>query len=1659
MHDDWLILDEALRGAWEASAAKLASEIHGGDARVALDLPTLDEAVLAWRRNRDLFGTLKVELCGGRLIESQIHLPYRGVFIVRSRARGAAQRFVWNTWLGEREGWRLLRPNGVKEKGLDDLVCRVGFPNGECVDVATAHLRRKGGTPSPKSWIVDDYVLRLNADLSPAFRRQHPGLEGEISEFFSRQLTQGLESVVLDQEDLAHRQLMTFPRWLLQAFRRRLQLIRKGVKDDFGGLVPLALLEGTASRSAGRSPLLLRVDPLNPLELLARLTGVRRRKLGSRAIEGLSSVHRLNHPSFAGRLCPFETPESEQIGLALSLARGARVDADGAITPASTEDVSSCLAWGAAQIPFAHCNDGVRNMMGAKNLRQAIPVTGRSAPRVRTGVEGALRDAAADYARIGLCPAMTDGNGDLALGRDLLVAYMPWHGLNVDDAIVVSETAARHLAYVERKHVRKEFGPGWTRTASIADTKPLLNTGDLPLVKGDVIAKMEDLRGRVFEIRYQDSDPAVLKNLVWHAAAQGGCSSVLEYDLEKEIPLGEGDKLMGRHGNKGVVSRVLPDDRMPKLPAREGGAEQPVEVLLNPHGVLSRKAPAQLLETHLGYLFHQGVEEAEVRCPSVADVPVGAPLRGVVDHAAVRRLLKEKGLDERGAVVLNLPDGGTTEHPVVVGYQHIVRLHHVPELKSLARRGGPGAAYAAANGQAARGRAAGGGQRLGEMEVWALAAHGADHLLEEMLGAKSNLAWAKQWYASGGLLEGADAPRGEVSQGFPSILGDWLLACGIDLVCADGHVSFRRLSAADLRARIGDAHRVTVAADFRVLRQAGFACSSRTCSWTLPGTYLFDDNRLLLLDFLREHGLTVGGPLREQQEGGVHRFGLKRDGVDCGYARLTFLDYAASKESIRACLEFTAEEAPADLARDFPKLALTLRHTVSREERDEVRKVAPSWSKSGLRADLLLDCLKDESSGADWIGEMVLTCPSGHTSMPLKPQSRFEESSEPVANGLFDPAIFAGDGFGRIDLPCPVKVQALGFEVECLPVLPTRYRKPHRRGERDVAGLTQAYMDVLSAVGTYESAEGRGSNEGVASAGKKVAEAVNLLYTRIARQFNGKKGILRRQGLGRRVDRSARLVAVPDPELDWNQVGMPPSILGELMGDLVRRVQDPFDVGDDAKVVAQGTGWAFRQIDRTQVAPSDLKAHLEDRNGVLAVLNRQPSLHRDSMQAFHLVVSPSEAHVTRVSPLCCHGFALDFDGDEIVSHLPISTSAQKDAAELLPDRNLFSLASGEILAHYDRDLVSGLELLYRDGFGALSPDLQPSFEPCCRALFEDRTLKPGGFGRTMLEHLAVEHRDRAVSLISALARAAFARCTRHGMSFGFYDLMDPAGRAPDTAIALMTESGANGREQLPADVELVQGMTWAQLFENSNPARQSLCGKKLGSSRSGGLTRQLVLALWPIRITEEDCGAEGERGVATCRSKDGVCRTCYGAGHSGCHADGRAVQLGDPVGLWAAQSVGERGTQLTMKLIHGETAASALDMTLVRRLCLSGTDGERDFLPAGGDAAANARAYAARFRCEPAYAKLDDRHFAVLWRALNAAPGHRLLELKHEASATGGVVRIVSGEDQLKAIAELAQADAPREFPLDSPVMRVLFNRFGRRAAMCAGQEEAKGVR
>ncbi|MBB0243779.1 DNA-directed RNA polymerase subunit beta [Streptomyces alkaliphilus] len=550
-----------------------------------------------------------------------------------------------------------------------------------------------------------------------------------------------------------------------------------------------------------------------------------------------------------------------------------------------------------AMIPFLEHDDANRALMGSNMMRQAVPLLKAEAPLVGTGMEyraatdagdvikaeqdGVVTEVSADYVSLRYADGsnvthrlskfhrsnqgtsfnqkvrvseeqevvagqvIADGpsteRGELALGKNLLVAFMSWEGYNYEDAIILSQRLVQDDV-LSSIHIDEH-------EVDARDTKlgPEEITRDIPNVSEEVLADLDDrgivrigaevtagdiLVGKVTPKGETELTPEerLLRAIFGEKAREvrdtslkvphgesGTVIGVRVFDREEgdELPPGvnqlvrvyvakkrkitDGDKLAGRHGNKGVISKILPVEDMPFL---EDGT--PVDVILNPLGVPSRMNPGQVLEIHLGWLASQGwkvegdTEEWKRRLAAIGADDV-APRTNVAtpvfDGAREDELvgLFESALPNRDGDRMVMPtgkanlfDGRSGEpfpEPISIGYMYILKLHHLVDDKLHARSTGP---YSMITQQPLGGKAQFGGQRFGEMEVWALEAYGAAYALQELLTIKSDDVTGRvKVYEA--IVKGENIPEPGIPESFKVLIKEMQSLClNVEVLSSDG---------------------------------------------------------------------------------------------------------------------------------------------------------------------------------------------------------------------------------------------------------------------------------------------------------------------------------------------------------------------------------------------------------------------------------------------------------------------------------------------------------------------------------------------------------------------------------------------------------------------------------------------------------------------------------------------------------------------------------------------------------------------------------------------------------------------------------------------------------------------------------------------------------
>ncbi|MBO4541452.1 MAG: DNA-directed RNA polymerase subunit beta, partial [Bacilli bacterium] len=497
----------------------------------------------------------------------------------------------------------------------------------------------------------------------------------------------------------------------------------------------------------------------------------------------------------------------------------------------------------AACIPFLENDDSTRALMGANMQRQALPLLRPSIPYVGTGMESiiardsglavvAVDDGVVLYTdsskiivkeevgnrvydlqkfarsnqltcinkntiekvgqKIKKNEVIADGpamrNGELALGQNILVAYMTWNGYNYEDAIVMSERMVKedtfttiHIERYELECRATKLGPEEiTRDVPNVseEAKAFLDENGVIMVgaevkEGDILVGKVTPKGQteptpeekllmaIFAEKTKEGKDTSLR--VPHGGAgivhavrvfsrknkdpmPAGVEQVVRVYVVQKRKISEGDKMSGRHGNKGVISKILPVEDMPFL--ADG---TPIDILLSPMGVPSRMNIGQILEIHLG-----------LACRNLK-MRVATPVFDGVSNDEIFDLMKKAGISDEGKAVLY--DGRTGERfpeRISVGVQYMIKLVHMVDDKIHARATGP---YPLVTQQPLGGKAQNGGQRFGEMEVWALEAYGAAHVLQEMLTIKSDdRVGRRKTYES--IIKGYEIPNAGMPEAF-----------------------------------------------------------------------------------------------------------------------------------------------------------------------------------------------------------------------------------------------------------------------------------------------------------------------------------------------------------------------------------------------------------------------------------------------------------------------------------------------------------------------------------------------------------------------------------------------------------------------------------------------------------------------------------------------------------------------------------------------------------------------------------------------------------------------------------------------------------------------------------------------------------------------------
>jgi DNA-directed RNA polymerase subunit beta len=551
-----------------------------------------------------------------------------------------------------------------------------------------------------------------------------------------------------------------------------------------------------------------------------------------------------------------------------------------------------------AMIPFLEHDDANRALMGANMQRQAVPLVRSEAPLVGTGMElraaidagdvvvadkgGVIEEVSADYVTVmaddgtrhsyqlrkfarsnhGTCAnqrpivdagdrveagqVIADGpctdNGEMALGKNLLVAIMPWEGHNYEDAIILSNRLVEEDTLTSIHIEEHEIDARDTKLGAEEITRDIPNVSDEVLADldergivrigaevrdGDILVgkvtpkgeteltpeerllraifgeKAREVRDTSLKVPHGESGKVIGVRMFSRDEDDelaAGVNELVRVYVAQKRKISDGDKLAGRHGNKGVIGKILPVEDMPFL--QDG---TPVDIILNTHGVPRRMNIGQILETHLGWVAKSGwkVDVAGGTPDWAAKLPdalleagpetiVSTPVFDGAREEELMGLLSSVQPNRDGDVLVNhdgkamLFDGRSGEpfpYPVTVGYMYILKLHHLVDDKIHARSTGP---YSMITQQPLGGKAQFGGQRFGEMECWAMQAYGAAYTLQELLTIKSDdtVGRVKVYEA---IVKGENIPEPGIPESFKVLLKELQSLClNVEVLSSDG---------------------------------------------------------------------------------------------------------------------------------------------------------------------------------------------------------------------------------------------------------------------------------------------------------------------------------------------------------------------------------------------------------------------------------------------------------------------------------------------------------------------------------------------------------------------------------------------------------------------------------------------------------------------------------------------------------------------------------------------------------------------------------------------------------------------------------------------------------------------------------------------------------
>jgi DNA-directed RNA polymerase beta' subunit len=949
-------------------------------------------------------------------------------------------------------------------------------------------------------------------------------------------------------------------------------------------------------------------------------------------------------------------------------------------------------------------------------------------------------------------------NGVLALGQNLLVSFISWEGANFEDAIILSERVVQEDRFTSI-HI-EEY------SCDVRDTKlgPEVTTYDIPNISEDKLKNLDEegiirigaevkagdiLVGKISPKGESEltSEERLLRAIFGEKARDvkdtsltvphgkvGRIVNVKVFDRERgdklepgiirriQVEIAElrkvqaGDKLAGRHGNKGVISQVRAVEDMPYL---EDGT--PVDIILNPLGVISRMNLGQILETHLGW--------------AASKLGYRAITPGIdsATEAEIRDELRKAGLPEDGKTKLfDGRSGEAFDNRVMVGQIYMLKLNHLVEDKAHMRSIGP---YSLITQQPLGGKAQFGGQRFGEMEVWALEGYGARHTLQEMLTIKSDDVMGRA-AAYESIIRGESIKEPNVPASF-NVLVNELKSLAFNIQPLYESESDRK-------------------DDFSALK-ISVASSEDILKWshgevTKPETINYRTQRPEKDGLFSER---IFGPTKDYEcYCGKYRR-IRYKGVVCDKCGVEVTKASVRRERI-GHITLAAPVSHIWFLKSIPsRLALALGASSQKLDRviyysayivteikEENRKAALADLDRELKGKLKTVGNKDKTvkgeilEAADTTKEYLEDM---HLGQILSENEYFALSRK------FGNIFKASSGAEAVQeilrkMDMRKEIQAVEAELQdakdpmaqskllrrlkmfkamvrngsrpewmimnVLPVLPPDLRPMVALdgGRYATSDLNDLYRRVINRNNRLKKLiELKAPDVIVRNEKRMLQEAVDALIDNSARfgtqqmsaqrrplrsladMLKGKQGRFRQNLLGKRVDYSGRSVIVVGPKLKLDECGIPKRMALELFR--------PFVVSE---IIKRGLAHNIRSAGRfmeehTPEVLAILEEIIKDKR---VLLNRAPTLHRLSVQAFKPLLI--EGLAMKIPPLVCPAFNADFDGDQMAIHLPLSEQAQKEANEIMASgKNLLKPATGDLITAPINDVVLGCYYLTR----------------------------------------------------------------------------------------------------------------------------------------------------------------------------------------------------------------------------------------------------------------------------------------------------------------------------------------------------------------------------